>query len=240
VIRLGTLALLVATLGCKGKAADQADSGVPQLADQLAAQEARIRELERRGKIDVAAVSTELLNRGKEAGIEGPPGPTGPPGLMGPPGPKGPEGPPGPAGPLGPAGARGNPGPMGPQGEQGIQGPQGIQGLQGMQGPQGPRGPVGPSGGYSAKEDLVRREAKVAVAAGLVASAVVKCDHITDMLVTGGCSAEPIWLGQLLSSRPFATNDPRLEAGWRCDYRNVGTNQQITVTAEAHCIAKAK
>jgi collagen triple helix repeat protein len=236
------LAWLLAALaaGCGRKSHDSPDSGVPQLADKVARQEARLGEVERRGKIDVGAVSTELLARGRDAGLEGPPGPPGPPGLQGPPGPIGPEGPPGPPGPQGEAGPRGNPGPAGPQGEQGIQGPQGQQGLQGIQGPAGPRGPVGPSGGYASKEDLFRRESKVTVAPGLVASAVVKCDHISDLLVTGGCSAEPIWLGQLLSARPFGTQDPRIEAGWRCDYRNVGTTQQIVVTAEAFCVAQRR
>jgi len=236
------LLVLAAAPGCgrRGAGKDAPDSGVPQVRADVADLEARVRAIERRGSIDVARVSAELLAGGRDAGIEGPPGPAGPMGLQGLPGPIGPEGPVGPPGPLGPPGQRGESGPPGPQGEQGVQGPQGTQGLQGIQGPQGVRGPPGPPGGYSAKEDLLRRETKVTVAPGLVASAVVKCDHISDMLVTGGCSAEPIWLGQLLSARPFGSQDPRVEAGWRCDYRNVGTSQQITVTAEVFCVAKPK
>ncbi len=236
--RVALALVLAAACGRGGK--EPPDSGVPVLAERIDEHESRLAAIERQRSIDVGRVSAELLARGRDAGLEGPQGPPGPIGLQGPPGPRGPEGPPGPPGPLGPPGARGETGSQGPQGEQGVTGPQGNPGVQGMQGPAGPRGPVGPAGSYSSKEDLLRRETRVTVAPGLVASAVVKCDHISDMVVTGGCYAEPIWLGQLLSARPFGAQDPRVEAGWRCDFKNVGTTQQITVTAEVFCVVKAK
>jgi hypothetical protein len=59
---------------------------------------------------------------------------------------------------------------------------------------------------------------------------------VSDLLVTGGCSAEPSWLGQLLSSHGFAVRDPGAAAGWRCDYRNTSSDNPVTIQAEAYCV----
>jgi hypothetical protein len=120
---------------------------------------------------------------------------------------------------------------------QGLQGPQGIQG---PQGPEGPQGPAGPAGGYADKQDLVRREARTTVAAGIAASAVASCDHDTDLVVTGGCSAEPMWLAQLINSKPFGVTSARTPGGWQCDYRNTSPKTELAVTAEVYCAPKRK
>ncbi|HUH06144.1 MAG TPA: hypothetical protein VML75_29345 [Kofleriaceae bacterium] len=232
------LSMIVATGGCGKKSPEvpPPDSGVPQIIDELRTVEQRVKLIEDQGKLDVAAVSRELAALGPDAGLHGPMGPLGPMGLRGDPGPKGDPGPVGPQGPEGPPGPRGNLGPIGPRGEQGVQGLQGPQGIQGQQGLAGPRGEHGPAGAYAEKQSLIRREARVSVGPGLVASAVVKCDRARDMIVTGGCSADPMWLGQLINALPFSMQDPRTAGGWRCDYRNTGEKQVIEVIAEVYCL----
>jgi hypothetical protein len=69
---------------------------------------------------------------------------------------------------------------VGPQGPQGVQGPQGIQGLVGA------RGPAGPAAAYGTKSDIQRKESRISVGAGLVATAIATCDRAVDLLVTGG------------------------------------------------------
>ncbi len=86
----------------------------------------------------------------------------------------------------------------------------------------------------------MRRAHTVTVAAGLVASVVTRCDRATDVVITGGCTADPMWLGQLINAKPFGMTDTRVQAGWRCDYRNAGTKTSISVTAEVYCARPAK
>jgi hypothetical protein len=206
--------------------------------DKLGAQttdiDRRLAAIEARGPVDTANVATELLAKGSAAGLTGPQGPLGPAGPPGPLGPMGPAGvgPPGPAGERGP---KGDPGPPGPEGPQGIQGLQGAQGIQGPQGPQGPKGPPGPAGAYGNKTDLVRKENRISVGAGLVATAVAPCDRASDLLVTGGCYADPQWMAQLVASRPVAMTDAANPAAWRCDYKNTSPSSTIEVVAESYC-----
>jgi Collagen triple helix repeat (20 copies) len=211
-----------------------------QAAEADAARLAKLQaEVGARGQLDVKAVSEELLAKGKEAGLSGPAGPKGETGAVGVPGPAGPKGEAGvvgPMGPEGPQGAKGNPGPPGPEGPQGIQGLQGPQGLQGTQGAQGPKGPVGPPGAYAAKADVVRRDSRISVGPQLTATVIASCDRPGDLLVSGGCYAEPLWLGQLVSSRPQAMADGAAAAGWRCDYRNTSAQTSLDAVAEAFCV----
>ncbi|HZJ64481.1 MAG TPA: hypothetical protein VFD36_13260, partial [Kofleriaceae bacterium] len=151
------------------------------------------------------------------------------------PGPAGPGGT-GPTGPEGPRGARGDPGPPGPEGPQGIQGLQGPQGLQGAQGAQGPKGPPGPAAAYANKQDILRKESRISVGAGLVATAVASCDRAADLLVTGGCYADPQWMAQLVAARPVAMSDSATASAWRCDYRNTSPSTTIEVVAEVYCV----
>jgi hypothetical protein len=195
----------------------------------------RLGKVERTGEIDTMKVAQELLAKGKAHRLEGPPGPPGPRGPDGPPGPMGPAGvgPPGPQGERGPKGDLGPPGGIGPEG---VQGPQGVQGQQGTQGPQGLRGPPGPPGAYSQKTDLSRRESRISVGAGLVATAVASCERAADLLVTGGCYADPQWMAQLVAARPIAITDNAAAASWRCDYRNTSPSTTIEVVAEVYCV----
>jgi hypothetical protein len=202
---------------------------------KLDEQAARVATIERKGEVDAVKVAGELLTKGKQYHLEGPPGPAGPQGVEGPPGPPGPAGV-GPAGPEGPRGAKGDPGPPGPEGPQGVQGQQGPQGLQGPQGPQGPKGPPGPSAAYGNKTDIVRKESRISVGAGLVATAVASCDRAADLLVTGGCYADPQWMAQLVAARPVAMSDGAAPSSWRCDYRNTSPSSTIEVVAEAYCV----
>ena len=183
----------------------------------------------------VTAQSLDDLSRGKASGLSGPPGDRGPFGPAGPPGPMGPAGV-GPPGPEGPRGAKGDPGPIGPQGEQGVQGEQGIQGRQGVAGPQGPKGVPGPAAAYANKQDMTRKESRISVGAGLVATAVASCDRAVDLLVTGGCYADPQWMAQLVAARPLAMTDASAPASWRCDYRNTSPSTTIEVVAEVYCV----
>ena len=222
------IAIALALVACQSKENAQVD----ELGKRVGDHDQRIAAIEQRGDVDAQKVAGVLLAKG----VAGPPGPPGPVGSAGPPGPPGPAGT-GPAGPEGPRGAKGDPGPPGPEGPQGIQGLQGPQGLQGTQGAQGPKGPAGPAGAYGNKTDVVRKEARISVGAGLVATAVASCDRSIDLLVTGGCYADPQWMAQLVAARPVAMTDAATPAAWRCDYRNTSPSSTIEVVAEAYCVA---
>jgi hypothetical protein len=219
-------------LSCRESDLEQRVADQQKTIDSLKIQ---IATIEKRGDVDAKKVAGELLLHGKEHHLEGPPGPPGPQGVEGPPGPPGPGGI-GPVGPEGPRGAKGDPGPVGPEGPQGIQGLQGAQGLQGQQGAQGPKGPPGPSAAYGNKTDIVRKESRISVGAGLVATAIVSCDRAADLLVTGGCYADPQWMAQLVAARPVSMSDAAAAASWRCDYRNTSPSSTIEVVAEAYCV----
>ena len=224
------ISLLV--LACR---ASDTEERVDKLDKRVGEAMQRIGTIESKGEVDVRKVAGELLAKGKEHRLEGPPGPPGPQGDLGPAGPMGPAGV-GPAGPEGPRGAKGDPGPPGPEGPQGVQGQQGPQGLQGPQGPQGPKGPPGPSAAYGNKTDIVRKESRISVGAGLVATAVASCDRAVDLLVTGGCYADPQWMAQLVAARPVSMSDAAAPSSWRCDYRNTSPSTTIEVVAEAYCV----
>jgi hypothetical protein len=249
------LALLAGLAACRSPASAPGDAGVASeraaLDERLARMErvlvdleTRLARIEREGAgVDATAVARALAALGPDAGVRGPEGPPGPPGPVGPAGPEGAAGvagAQGPPGPIGPAGARGERGPAGGAGPQGVQGIQGPQGLQGPQGIQGPAGPPGPPGAYAGKDDLVRREHRVAVGPGLAGAAVARCDRATDLVVTGGCSADPAWLGQLVVAQPFGLLDRSVQAGWRCDYRNVSDRNDIEIAAEVYCAAQGE
>jgi hypothetical protein len=222
----------IAGTGCR---AGDGDARAEAAARRIDDHDVRIAAIERRGAVDTQAVAAELLGQGKDAGLSGPPGPPGPQGVEGPAGPLGPAGT-GPPGSEGPRGAKGDPGPPGPEGPQGIQGLQGPQGLQGTQGAQGPKGPPGPAAAYASKPDIQRKEARIAVVAGQVATAVATCDRAADLLVTGGCYADPQWMAQLVAARPLAMSDGAAPASWRCDYRNTSPSSTIEVVAEVYCV----
>ena len=231
-------AVVVFGLACR---ADDTEPRVARSQARIDEHDVRIAAIEARGAVDTQAVATELLARGKDAGIAGPPGQLGPEGPPGLPGREGPPGPPGPAGvgppgSEGPRGAKGDPGPPGPEGPQGIQGLQGPQGLQGTQGAQGPKGPPGPAAAYGNKSDIQRKEARISVGAGQVATAVATCDRAIDLVVTGGCYADPQWMAQLVAARPLAMTDGAGPSSWRCDYRNTSPSSTIEVVAEVYCV----
>jgi hypothetical protein len=231
-VRVHRCCALIFLLSCRESDLESRVAAQQKTIDELKVQ---LATLAARGDVDAKKVAAELLVNGKAHHLEGPPGIAGPQGEQGPPGPPGPGGI-GPAGPEGPRGAKGDPGPAGPEGPQGIQGLQGAQGLQGPQGPQGPKGPPGPSAAYGNKTDIVRKEARISVGAGLVATAVASCDRAVDLLVTGGCYADPQWMAQLVAARPVSTTDGGAAASWRCDYRNTSPSSTIEVVAEAYCV----
>jgi len=224
--------LAIALFACRESDTEQRLVEESKRVDDLVA---RLVKVERDRAADTRAVATELLARGKEAGLSGPAGPPGPRGPDGPPGPAGPAGPAG-VGPEGPRGPKGDPGPPGPEGPQGIQGLQGAQGIQGPSGVAGPKGPPGPASTYSQKHDILRKEARISVGPGLVATAVAGCERAADLLVTGGCYADPQWMAQLVAARPLAMTDGAATASWRCDYRNTSPSTTIEVVAEVYCV----
>lgn len=228
-----TIACAIAAFGAACRAGDT-DKRVDETVKRVDDHDLRIGTIERRGEVDAKNVAAEVLATGV-------PGPTGPVGPVGPAGPRGADGPMGPAGvgppgPEGPRGPKGDVGPMGPEGTQGIQGIQGLQGQQGQQGAMGPKGPPGPSAAHGTKSDLVRREKRISVQAGLVATAVASCDRAQDLLVTGGCYADPQWMAQLVAARPLAMSDGASPSSWRCDYRNTSPSSTIEVVAEVYCV----
>jgi len=237
---LDDIALLLAAFAIAAGACRTGDSDerLDRAAKRIDDHDQRIAAIERRGSADTQAISAALLAQGKDAGLSGPPGPSGPSGPPGREGPAGPAGPAGvgPAGPEGARGAKGDPGPPGPEGPQGIQGLQGAQGVQGPQGAQGPKGPPGPAAAYGNKQDIERRETRISVGAGQIATAVAACGRAVDLLVTGGCYADPQWMAQLVAARPLAITDGASPASWRCDYRNTSPSSTIEVVAEAYCV----
>ncbi|HEY4176471.1 MAG TPA: hypothetical protein VGM90_06555 [Kofleriaceae bacterium] len=232
--RTRVVALLIACAACKQND-DATVQRVTEAGKRIDDHDGRLTAIEKRGDIDAKKVAAEILAKGKDSGIEGPVGPLGPPGPAGPQGPIGPGGT-GPAGPMGERGAKGDSGPAGTEGPQGIQGLQGAQGIQGPQGAQGPKGPPGPVGAYGGKGDIVRKESRITVGATLVATAVASCDRTQDLVVTGGCYADPQWMAQLTAARPIGLTDPSSAAGWRCDYRNTSPSSTIEVVAEVYCV----
>jgi len=225
-MRLPTLLVVLAACHQSGTD-DRLDLTMKRVDDH----EARLTALERRSSVDTSKVADELLAKGQG----GPPGPVGPAGPQGPAGPAGPFGM-GPAGPEGPRGAKGDAGPPGPEGPQGIQGLQGAQGLQGPQGPQGPKGPLGPAAAYAGKDDISRKEGRISIAAGLVATVIASCERAADLVVTGGCYADPQWMAHLVAARPIGISDGATAASWRCDYRNTSPSTTIEVVAEVYCV----
>jgi hypothetical protein len=223
---------LLALVACR---ADDLEAQIEATDKNVAAHNGRIGKIEERGRLDVHEVSRELLAKGAAAGLGGPQGIRGPDGPAGPPGPPGPAGV-GPPGPEGPRGQKGDPGPPGPEGPMGPQGLQGVQGPQGQQGVPGPKGPAGPAAAYGAKQDIVRKESRISVGAGLVATAVASCERANDLLVTGGCYADPQWMAQLVAARPLAMTDNASASSWRCDYRNTSPSSTIEVVAEVYCV----
>jgi hypothetical protein len=228
---------VIAVAACGRGEAPRPDPRLDEAISRLDALETKLGDVEAGGtRMDARKIAAELAVIGKEAGIEGPPGPEGPRGVQGPAGPPGPIGPAGPPGPQGVSGPVGNPGPIGPEGPQGIQGLQGPQGLQGTAGAQGPKGPPGPPGAYTAKSDLTRRETRVLVGAGLIASAVAQCERVEELLVAGGCYVDPMWTSHLIASRPVGMMDRNAAASWRCDVRNTSDQNSIELVAEIYCV----
>jgi hypothetical protein len=228
-----TIALSIAALGaCNSNA--ETEKKLSAATARVGELEQKIAAIEKRGQVDIKRVADDVIARG----LAGPVGPVGPSGPAGPAGPEGPMGPAGvgPPGPDGPRGPKGDIGPRGPDGEQGIQGMQGIQGQQGHPGPAGPRGPMGPGAAYGDKSDVVRKESRISVQAGLVATAVVACERAQDLLITGGCFADPQWMAQLVAARPIGMSDGASAASWRCDYRNTSPSSTIEVVAEVYCV----
>jgi hypothetical protein len=219
--------LVCAAAACRANDTEPVDKLTTRAADH----DRRIAIIEGRGAVDTEKVAATLLAKG----TLGPPGPIGEKGPAGPAGPVGPGGV-GPAGPEGGRGPKGDPGPVGPEGPQGIQGLQGAQGLQGLQGAQGPKGPTGPAGAYGQKSDVARKESRVSVGGGLVATAVASCERAQDLLVTGGCYADPQWLAQLIATRPVGMVDSSSAASWRCDYKNTSPTTTIEIVAEVYCV----
>ena len=111
--------------------------------------------------------------------------------------------------------------------------------MQGPQGPQGPKGPPGPAGAYAGKSDVVRRESRLAVGPGLTVTVVASCDRAADLVIAGGCYADPAWMAQLTASRPLALADPASAASWRCDLRNQSPGATIEAVAEVYCVRPA-
>lgn len=154
-------------------------------------------------------------------------------GAAGKPGAPGPAGPAGPVGPAGEAGATGLSGQPGGQGPRGLQGPPGVQGVPG---PRGVQGLAGPPGTYGARAQLYRASGRLTLSAGLNGAVVATCRKTTDLLISGGCAAEPPWLGALgrTSAVDLATKDRA--AGWRCEFRNLSATRAITINAAAYCV----
>lgn len=248
--RFGLLALVAAStsslLGaaCREPApipkptAENLPFGQTNVADALRALHTRLDLIEKNGTWpDARRIATALAAR-PGADLRGPAGPPGPPGPAGPAGPTGPRGeigPTGPAGSTGPAGLRGPPGPAGPQGTQGLQGPQGIQG---PAGPKGGQGAEGPAGGYASKQAAYAASAGLRLGPGQTGAVVAACRAGKDLLISGACQLQPVWLGALGQAGAINVDDPRRAAAWRCEARNLSPAQPVQITARVFCLPR--
>ena len=230
--------VLIAALGvcaCRADDTGRVDKAVTRLDDH----DKRLAQIEHTGAVDTAAVAQVLLAKGSASGLSGPPGPQGGLGSAGPAGPIGPMGPAG-VGPAGPEGARG------PKGDPGQAGPaRSARHSRSARRARSARASkvrrdrrvrrVLPARTVK-KTDVTLKEARVSVAGGLVATVVATCDRAQDLLVTGGCFADPQWLAQLVATRPLAMTDAATASSWRCDYKNASPTTTIEIVAEAYCV----
>ena len=218
--------------------ADQVAFGETNVAGALRVLAQRLALIEKNGTWPDARRIAAALAAHPGADLRGPAGPAGPPGPAGPAGPVGPRGeigPVGPAGATGPAGLRGAPGPAGPQGTQGLQGPQGIQG---PAGPKGGRGVEGPAGGYADKRAIYHANAQLRLGAGQTGAVVAACRAGKDLLISGACQLQPVWLGALGQAGAINVADPRRAASWRCEARNLSPGQPVQITARVFCLPR--
>lgn len=212
--------------------------GPTNVAGALRALRARLDLIEKNGTWPDARRIAAALAAHPGADLRGPAGPAGPPGPVGPAGPGGPRGeigPTGPAGATGPTGLRGPPGPAGPQGTQGLQGPQGIQG---PPGPKGGQGAEGPAGGYASKQAVYAASATLRLGTGQTGAVVAACRAGKDLLISGSCQLQPVWLGALGQAGAIDVDDPRRAASWRCEARNLSPAQPVQITARVFCLPR--
>jgi hypothetical protein len=64
---------------------------------------------------------------------------------------------------------------------------------------------------------------------------VATCGRARELLISGGCYADPQWVAELVAARPLGMTDGDAASSWRCDYRNTSPSQTIEVVAEVYC-----
>lgn len=192
----------------------------------------RLERVERQGLLPDAVKVAQVLSNMPPVLISGPPGPPGPPGEQGPPGELGPTG------QMGPQGAQGPPGPRGPPGPAGAQGLQGPQGIQGPSGSAGPAGPEGPAGGYHEKKGLYKVSAAMGLDPGQSGAVLASCRKAIDLLISGTCGAQPVWLGALGQGGAINVHLSDKSAGWRCEYKNLSHKNALAISAGAFCLKR--
>ena len=153
--------------------------------------------------------------------------------------PQGPRGASGPPGALGPQGTMGQPGAPGPRGDPGPQGPRGLQGppgIQGVVGPAGRQGPQGPPGAYGSRRQVYSATARLTVGQGQHGAVVVACADPLDLLISGNCAADPVWLGALGWAGAAELERVNRSASWRCEYRNLSSRRTLQIRSTIYCV----
>jgi hypothetical protein len=143
-------------------------------------------------------------------------------------------GPPARDGGAAPAPAAGAPAPAAPAAPT----PAGPPGPAGPTGPEGPAGPALRLDTAPEKGDVYRRRAEQSLEPGETGAAVARCTGENDAVVSGACSVTPAPLGVLAQAGAYGLDDPRLAAGWRCEYRNASPRRAITAHAEVYCVPR--
>ena len=176
-------------------------------------------------------------------GTEGPAGPAGATGPQGAAGIAGAMGPTGPAGAAGAPGAAGPAGDTGPQGAAGPAGPAGVAGI-GVPGPAGPTGPAGVASTIDRRKiyvvevlaNVTQYNANLQEAGN--AAAVANCSGPNDILLHGGCIADPSifkWSGGVFAG-PTTVGVagvvvPTTPMGWKCDGYTWSSGFAVAATA---------
>jgi hypothetical protein len=129
-------------------------------------------------------------------------------------------------------------------GSSALAGPVGPPGPPGAVGPAGPAGAAGPPGpalrleSAAEKGEVYHRRAEQSLEPGETGAAVARCAGLADAVVSGSCGVVPAPLGTLTQVGASGLDDPRVAAGWRCEYRNASPRRAITARAEVYCVSR--
>jgi len=72
----------------------------------------------------------------------------------------------------------------------------------------------------------------------LSGAVVAACRDPKDLLISGHCGASPAWLGALGQGGAVDAEATGAAAAWRCEYRNLSSQNALTLQAAVFCIKR--